>query len=245
MENLKKRFMDDYIFVSFPRQRRGAAGLCQGRSQTGAAPALAECPVPTLWWDKIGICWEKGAVPELSHSRRCSHDLPCPGARVGPSFLVSKPQAKRTEQSPSSAPSHCSCRSLVPRGPDPSANSRHCPLLLPPTPPSTPMPTAHPGCSASTPTPGRSSSPADLGRRCHPSLPAAVGALAGKGTTSLPSGAATAQARLAARLSRGPSRLLRACGFPEDVALSLQGDALSRASGDAATLLALSAALEL
>lgn len=94
MENLKKRFMDDYIFVSFPRQRQGAAGLCQGRSQTGAAPALAECPVPTLWWDKTGIRWENGAVTADTAAMTCR--APGPGL-VPPSWSQRPRQSARSK----------------------------------------------------------------------------------------------------------------------------------------------------
>ena len=99
VENLKKRFMDDYIFVSFPGQRDEAGEqegsvprLCQGMGQTGAAPMLAECPIPTLWWDKIGVGWGNAAIPKLScnRQRRCSRD-PHPAKPRDPlwSFLCS------------------------------------------------------------------------------------------------------------------------------------------------------------
>lgn len=91
VENLKKRFMDDFIFVSFSRQRgqaQGAAGMgSKGTGQTGAVPALAACPVPC--GDRFGTgC----ATPELSCTwQRHNNQSPCPVVLQDPprSFLCS------------------------------------------------------------------------------------------------------------------------------------------------------------
>lgn len=66
VENLKKRFMDDFIFVSSPRQRgqaRGAAGMgFEALAGTNwSCPGARRAPVPC--WDRIWGGWGMSPLP--------------------------------------------------------------------------------------------------------------------------------------------------------------------------------------
>lgn len=163
VENLKKRFMDDYIFVSFPgqqdraRERQGCAlRLCQGVGQTGAASVLAICPVPTLWWGKIGIGSGNAVIPKLSctQQRHCNRD-PHPAVPWDPLWPQS-PKQRALSKAPHllspTAPAHGRPASLCPGGQTPVAVVAIVPCHCHPTPP---MPTACPGCSAPTANPSK------------------------------------------------------------------------------------------